>query len=99
MCHDHDTFHDTQLKCVMIHDTFVDTFLDTVQKRVPAIGQIGALKSEIVTELISEGGRVANPFRPMALRKEFHRPKYLRTAGASTGSGQYGNTLERGWSF
>ena len=36
MCHDHDTFHDTQLKCVMIHDTFVDTFLDTVQKRVPA---------------------------------------------------------------
>ena len=29
MCHDHDTFHDTQLKCVMIHDTFVDTFLNT----------------------------------------------------------------------
>ena len=32
MCHDHDTFHDTQLKCVMNHDTFVDTFLDTVPK-------------------------------------------------------------------
>ena len=40
MCHDHDTFHDTQLKCVMIHDTFVDTFLDTVQKRVPAVGAV-----------------------------------------------------------
>ena len=40
MCHDHDTFHDTQLKCVMNHDTFVDTFLDTVQKRVPALGAV-----------------------------------------------------------
>ena len=29
MCHDHDTFYNTHLKCVMIHDTFVDTFLDT----------------------------------------------------------------------
>ena len=46
MCHDYDTFHDTQRKCVMIHDTFVDTFLDTVQKRVPAVGQTGALRSE-----------------------------------------------------
>ena len=33
MCHDHDTFHDTQLLNVMNHDTFVDTFLDTVPQR------------------------------------------------------------------
>ena len=47
MCHDHDTFYNTQLKCIMIHDTFVGTFLDTVQKMVPAVGQTGALRSRI----------------------------------------------------
>ena len=46
MCHDHDTFNDTQLKCVMIHDTFVDTFLDTVQKRVLALAATRGERSE-----------------------------------------------------